>query len=85
FSVTLILSSQIVRKSPIQIGTPLEAFIRFKTSSINSHFMTFTLEALSSLGLISRPRKFKVDLIVSLPPLVRPPCSPKAQCDISMI
>ncbi|CAN1186760.1 hypothetical protein LINPERPRIM_LOCUS11024 [Linum perenne] len=62
------LSSQIVRKSPIQVGTLLEPFTLFRTSSINSHFMTFTLKALSSHGLISKPRRFKVDLIVFLPP-----------------
>ncbi|CAN1244537.1 hypothetical protein LINPERPRIM_LOCUS6138 [Linum perenne] len=47
--------------------------------------MTFILEALSSLGLISKPRRFKVDLIVSLRPLVGSPYSLKDQCDTLMI
>ncbi|CAN1261863.1 hypothetical protein LINPERPRIM_LOCUS11036 [Linum perenne] len=77
--------SQMVRKSLTQVGTLLVAFNPFRASSINSHFLTITLAALSSHGLINKLRRFKVDSIVSLPPHAGRLCSPKAQCDTSMI
>ncbi|CAN1315332.1 hypothetical protein LINPERPRIM_LOCUS29677 [Linum perenne] len=76
---------QITKKFLTPVGTLLEAFNPSRASSINSHFSTFTLVALSSHGLINKLRRFKVDSIVSLPPHVGCQCSFKAQCDTSMI
>ncbi|CAN1242869.1 hypothetical protein LINPERPRIM_LOCUS5479 [Linum perenne] len=77
--------SQMARKSLTQVGTLLVAFNPSRALSINSHFSTITLAALSSHGLINKLSRFKVDSIVSLPPHAGCLYSPKAQCDTSMI
>ncbi|CAN1185138.1 hypothetical protein LINPERHAP2_LOCUS37376 [Linum perenne] len=74
-----------MKNLPTHIGIPFEALTLFNLSSINCHFMIFIRKVPSSLGLINNLRKFNVDLIDSLPPLVGSLYSLRVSFDISQI